>query len=112
MDPLFASLKLISIISNSENKFSEFISKYNKYYSTGEISYIVAGKEKVFREVKNRYFRFGIKKMDGISVRTRDFWFNLRKSNTENKIKLVIEGVDKNVVEENKKIIERIVRNG
>ena len=111
-DPLFASLKLISIISNSENKFSEFISKYNKYYSTGEISYIVAGKEKVFREVKNRYFRFGIKKMDGISVRTRDFWFNLRKSNTENKIKLVIEGVDKNVVEENKKIIERIVRNG
>ncbi len=93
--PLIMILKLLKYFSDSNKSVSACVALYNKYFSSGEINREVDDKEAVLEKIEKKYKDAKIFKLDGISVEYKDYWFNVRSSNTENKIRLNLEAVDK-----------------
>lgn len=71
--------------------WSEFVGAYKKYFKSPVISLVVSDKAWALKKVQDKYADLDIKFVDGISVYAPDFWFNLRPSNTEDKIKFTVE---------------------
>jgi phosphomannomutase len=84
-------LMIISLLSSEKIKLSEIADSLKKYYHSGEINTEVQDKEAVFKRIKEKYFNYNIIELDGISIIGKDFWFNLRASNTEPLIRLNLE---------------------
>jgi phosphomannomutase len=79
---------------------SDLVKEFDKYHHSGEINYKVKNTSKAFLLVEQA-FSDPVKSLfiDGLSVYYDDFWFNLRKSNTENIVRLNAEAKSKgNVV--------------
>lgn len=92
-------LKLLTIFSTSDLPIAEQIAPYKKYFLSGEINRTVKDKEAVFKKIEEKYVSGKITKLDGISVDFPDFWFNVRGSNTEPKIRLNLEATSQELME-------------
>jgi phosphomannomutase len=89
---------------------SEYIKPYQKYFHSGEINSTVADKEAVFKKLEEKYSDAAINKLDGITIEYSDFWFNVRGSNTEPKLRLNLEAISKEIMEAKKKEVLHIIR--
>jgi phosphomannomutase len=107
-DGIFAGLRMIEILSNEKKKFSELVKMHDKYYSSGEISLPVKNAKKIL-EILKRSFTGEIENIDGVTITTDRFWFNVRPSNTEPMIRLIAEGCKKSEVESLVKKIKDII---
>ncbi|MGV8087019.1 MAG: hypothetical protein ACP5N1_05285 [Candidatus Woesearchaeota archaeon] len=104
---------------NSSKKLSSLWKKYDTYVDLGEINYTL--KDDTIAEKKInailKYYSINKKKLnvlniytiDGVSIVTRNYWFNVRSSNTEPLLRLRIEGKDKNILLDVKKELEKII---
>ncbi|MGE0793501.1 MAG: phosphomannomutase/phosphoglucomutase [Candidatus Woesearchaeota archaeon] len=77
----------------------------SKRISLEEKNYTVTDKNKVLELIEKEFSDDKIVKVDGLSVYGLNYFFNIRKSNTENVIRLNIEGLNNKIVSE---ILERI----
>lgn len=102
-------IKLLLLLSKSEKTLSEIIKPYNKYFHSGEINTSVEDKEAVFQRIKDNYKDGEILLLDGVSVNYKDFWFNVRGSNTEEKIRLNLEAINNNLLEEKTKEVLALI---
>lgn len=98
--PSIMILNLLTLFSESKQSVSDFIKPYNKYFFSGEINRTVANAEIVFNKILEKYSNGLITKLDGISVNYPDFWFNVRASNTEPKMRLNLEAINKEIMEQ------------
>lgn len=106
-----AFLILLQIISESEKKVSEIIKELSPYAKGAEINFEVKDKEKVLTQIKKRFSDGKQDFLDGITVEYRDWWFNVRPSNTEPLIRLTIEADTKELLEEKKKELTDLIKN-
>lgn len=107
--PSLMILKLLLIFSSSNKKISEQIKPFQKYYLSGEINRQVEDKEAVLNALERKYQDGKINKLDGLSVNYDDFWFNVRASNTEAKIRLNLEAITPEImVKKRDEILELI----
>lgn len=97
--PSLMILKLLILFSASEKTVSEQIDSYKKYFLSGEINRTVADKNSVFKTIKEKYADGKINELDGVTVEYSDFWFNVRGSNTEPKIRLNLEAISQEIME-------------
>ena len=112
-DGLFAALKMISLLSKAGQKLSELIFPLMKYYDTGEINFKVKNKDNVLEYIDKKYSDKLKIKLDGISIYTNDYWFNVRKSNTEPLIRLKLETTNQKILEKiAKKLKKEIIEAG
>ena len=96
---LMAFLCVIKILAEKKKPFSELARPFRKYFQSGEINVKIANRKSEIAEgrriFKNLERRFGgrcrISKLDGLSADCGDFWFNVRKSNTEPMLRLNFE---------------------
>lgn len=93
------SLEVLNVLSQEDRTLSECIEEFNKYYKCEETNFEVTNKEEVLSALKKEYSNALMKKLDGITFTFDDWWFNVRCSNTENKIRLNLEGNTKNIFE-------------
>jgi phosphomannomutase len=103
-------LKLLLIFSSSNLSVAEQISAYKKYFLSGEINRVVDNQEFIFQQITNKYKDGKITRLDGISVEYPDFWFNVRGSNTEPKIRLNLEAVTQKLMEEKRDEILALIK--
>ena len=108
--PVIMILKLLQEFSQSGKTAAEFIKPYKKYYHSGEINSVVENKEAVFAKIEKMYQDGRINKLDGITVEYSDFWFNVRGSNTEPKLRLNLEAKTKEIMEEKRDEVLKIIR--
>ena len=108
--PNIVILKLLQEFSNSNIPVSEQIKPYKKYFLSGEINREVEDKEKIFKALEKKYKSGKINKLDGISVSFKDFWFNVRGSNTENKMRLNLEATNEKVLQQKIKEVLDIIK--
>lgn len=108
--PGIVILKLLREFSSRPESLAEQIKPYEKYFHSGEINRTVKDKEKIFKLLEKKYHNGKINRLDGLTVVYRDFWFNVRASNTENKMRLNLEAVSKKIMEEKKKEVLKIMR--
>ena len=93
-------LKLLSVFSANNESIAEQVKPYQKYFLSGEINRSVDDIQKVFTDIEEAYADGEITKLDGLSVAYPDFWFNVRASNTEPKMRLNLEATSPEKMEE------------
>jgi len=107
--PIIVIGKLLQEFSESGIKVSEYIKKYDIYFHSGEINTTVNNKQKVLNAIEEKYKDGKINKLDGITVEYEDFWFNVRESNTEEKVRLNLEArTKKTMIEKRDEVLEII----
>ena len=109
---LLAVLLIIQILNKENKKISELIEPFQKYFPSEETNFKVKDKDKAVWKVINSFKNYKkIEKIDGISLYFKDFWFNIRKSNTEDLLRLTIEADSKEKLKEITKIIKNLIKN-
>ena len=91
-------LIFLKILSEKNITSSELVQNYNFKPSSGEINYIVEDVETSLKKIENS-FEGEFDKLDGISYFSRDFWFNVRGSNTEPMLRLNAEAADQKTLD-------------
>jgi len=98
-DALYVALRLLRILANTDKSLSDLIENYPKTFSTPETRFDVeeVRKFKIIDEVKNRLQNIEGKiiDIDGIRVETKEGWFLMRASNTQNQLTCRAEAVSK-----------------
>jgi len=91
---MLAALHAISVLGNTTEPLSEILRPYNRYSDSGEINSRVVDAQKSISIVKAAFeTRVGVSLdyLDGMTVSEKDWWFNLRASNTEPLLRLNVE---------------------
>ncbi len=109
--PSIIILKLLAYFSKQNEPVSLHLKKYKKYFHSGEINREVKDKEAVFNKIEEVFADAKISKLDGISVELDDYWFNVRGSNTEEKVRLNLEANNEDLVEEKTEEVLRLIEN-
>jgi phosphomannomutase len=86
-----AFARVLSILSAQDKPLSQVMMKYHRYSQSGEINFRVEDKDGKIRELAEAYKSGEIDYLDGITVDNGDWWFNVRKSNTEPLLRLNLE---------------------
>ncbi len=99
----------IEILSQSGQKFSDFLTKYRRHRPSGEINFKVEDKGKVLSALDEKYASLAdsTDKLDGYTVWYKDWWFNVRPSNTQPLLRLNVE-VNDPKLDINKKVEELV----
>ncbi len=109
-DSAFYALRLMieALDKNLESKLSDLARPFLKYFNSGEINLCLSSSDdwqKILAILKERYKDGRQNFEDGILVEYENWWFNLRPSNTEPVVRLVVEAKDKEIFEKKKKEI-------
>lgn len=107
-DAIYASCRLLQIISNSDQKLSQMLADVPKTYSTPEIRVECADEEKfsIIEELKT-YFKksYEVIEVDGARIVFSDGWGLVRASNTQPVLVLRFEAGSESGLTEIKKIV-------
>ena len=103
-------LKLLILFSESDLPISEQVKPYKKYFLSGEINRNVEDKNSVFAAIEKKYSDGGINKLDGVTISYPDFWFNVRGSNTEAKIRLNLEAISQEIMEKKRDELLELIK--
>ncbi len=94
---MLAALHALAALAEADVPLSELLAQYEPYVHSGEINTDVADPAAVLAELRAAYGeRDGVNldDLDGLTVSHRDWWFNVRPSNTEPLLRLNAEGAD------------------
>jgi len=108
--PLVLLVKFLQFVSEQDKPLSKIIAPYKKYYHSGEINSEVQDKQGVMDRLIERYQDAEISRLDGVTITYNDYWFNVRPSNTEPKLRLNLEAVSPEVMEEKRDEVLAIIR--
>lgn len=108
--PIIVTGKLLEEFSQSGQTVAEYIEPLKRYHHSGEINSEVEDKQRVFDTLEKKYSDGEINKLDGITVEYPDFWFNVRGSNTEEKVRLNLEAKDEKTMQEKRDEVLQVIR--
>lgn len=108
MIPFFIVLEKLSV---GDKKLSQLSKDYREtYFISGEINSEVADPIEIINEVENKYKDGRIEHIDGLSVEYSNWRFNLRPSNTESLLRLNVEAKTKDLMEEKRDEILKLIK--
>jgi len=108
---IIAALLVAELMSLKNKKLSELYDEYDKYKSSQEINFIVDDKEKVMKAIEAEFkdSADSVDWLDGVSVWFKEYWFNVRASNTEPLLRLNVEADNSQLLEEKiKELVSKI----
>lgn len=87
-----ALVKFANLLCRTGKSAGELTDPLRRYFSTGELNYKVTDIPSVLKKIKNIYSINGkLFELDGISGEYSDWRFNIRSSNTEPMLRLMVE---------------------
>lgn len=107
---IIALLILLKVIGESNKKLSEMVKEYFIYEISTEINFKVRDKEGIIKKIKEKYSDGKQDFLDGITIEFKDWWFNVRPSNTEPLLRLTVEADTKRLLEEKKKELSSFLK--
>ncbi|MER7910320.1 MULTISPECIES: phosphomannomutase/phosphoglucomutase [unclassified Streptomyces] len=94
---MLAALHVLAALGGQQGTLSELVAAYDRYASSGEINSTVADQAASTARVRAAYEGgegITLDELDGLTVTSADWWFNLRASNTEPLLRLNVEARD------------------
>ncbi len=82
---------MLNIISQAGKPLSSLIEPLKRYSSSGEMNFHVDDKDGMLKELTRKYSQGKSDDLDGLTVQFKDWWFNIRPSNTEPLLRLNVE---------------------
>lgn len=113
-----ACLIILGVLSDLKKKglsVSEVISNIAKYQNSGEINFVIEKKKEAMDFVRDHfmnteeylaYFDF-----DGYRVEFKDWWFNIRPSNTEPYLRFLAEASSKELLDQKVSKVKELLKN-
>lgn len=97
---MLAALYALTELFGTTKPLSELLKPYNRYIASGEINTVVKDIPSKLQKIINEYSKdHEIDELDGITVTGKNYWFNVRASNTEPLLRLNVEGDTKAIME-------------
>ena len=97
---MLAALYALTELFGTTKPLSELLKPYNRYIASGEINTVVKDIPSKLQTIINEYSKdHEIDELDGITVTGKNYWFNVRASNTEPLLRLNVEGDTKAIME-------------
>ena len=94
---MLAALHVLAALGGQDGPLSTLVSSYDRYSGSGEINSTVADQAASTAKVSAAYASLDgvtLDHLDGLTVSSADWWFNLRPSNTEPLLRLNVEARD------------------
>lgn len=104
-----AFIKVLNILSRTGMPLSTLVTPFFQYERSGELSYTVTDKAQMLRAIAYAFRDAKISRLDGITVEYPDAWFNIRASQTEPLVRVVIEASTKERLEKLKRKVGKFV---
>jgi phosphomannomutase len=98
-------VEVLNELREKGRPLSELIAPLERYHATGEINFHVDDKEGMIRHLAEVFSDGEIDSLDGITVQFEDWWFNVRPSNTEPLLRMVLEARTRDLMEEKKALL-------
>lgn len=99
-----AFIAVCNALTRSNRSLGQLLEPLNIYASSGERNFRNEDKEGTFKKLLDTYRDAEIDQLDGVTVQYRDWWFNLRASNTEPLLRLNMEAANDTLL--NQKLAE------
>ena len=81
---MLAALYALAELMDTDKSLSEILDSFDRYFSSGEINTQVKDASKSIKLIRKKYEKENeIDELDGLTVTSEKWWFNLRPSNTE-----------------------------
>ncbi|MGW5256984.1 phosphomannomutase/phosphoglucomutase [Streptomyces sp. NPDC004012] len=94
---MLAALHVLAALGEQDGPLSQLVAEYDRYAGSGEINSTVDDQQGRLAAIRAAYEgREGVTldELDGLTVSTADWWFNVRPSNTEPLLRLNAEAKD------------------
>jgi phosphomannomutase len=99
---MLAALHTLSALSDTDRSLSELLVDFERYVVSGEINSTVDDPAGIAADIEAAYADTdgaAVDHLDGLTVTTDDWWFNVRPSNTEPLLRLNVEGKDEQTMQ-------------
>jgi phosphomannomutase len=105
-------LLMLELLSKRGQKLSEILRPFReRFFITGELNTPVEDVDAKLRELEDRFGAEGrVSHLDGLSVDTDDWHFNVRPSNTEPLLRLNLEALDQELMERKRDEVLAVIR--
>jgi phosphomannomutase len=107
---MIAALLVLERLSESAIPLSELLAPYRRYHDSGEINSEVVDQEGRIEAVARAFADGKQDRLDGLTVEYRDWWFNVRPSNTEALLRLNVEARTEELLEEKTREVLSVIR--
>ncbi|MFN7964674.1 MAG: phosphomannomutase/phosphoglucomutase [Acidobacteriota bacterium] len=107
---LLALFRVLNILDARGVSLSHAIKPLQRYPSSGEVNSKVPFVAAVLQRLEDKYRDGRQTKLDGLKVSYPDWWFNVRPSNTEPLLRLVLEADSQTLMEQKREELLAIIR--
>jgi phosphomannomutase len=107
--PLLSVVEVLNLLRETGKPLSELVRPLKRYAKSPEINFEVEDKQEKMDELARRYSDAEIDYLDGITFSYPDWWANVRPSNTEPFLRLVLEAKTAEQLEEKKRELFEIL---
>ena len=114
---ILASLLILHVVNKLKEEgknISDLISEIKKYHNSGEINFTIEKKTEAIDMLRKTLTRnerpTAVYDFDGYRIEFEDWWFNIRPSNTEPYLRLLVEAKSKSLLSEKLAIIKKLLK--
>jgi phosphomannomutase len=114
---MVASLLLLRVLSKKKAEglsVSQYLKTIVKYANSGEINFKIENKEKAIKELTEHFKQqenaLKIMDFDGYRIEFEHWWFNIRSSNTEPYLRLIVEATTQELLNKKLEEAQRILK--
>ena len=105
-----AFIMLANLICKKNRPVHELVKPLRKYCSSGEINSRVADVKPILDAIRKKFADGNMFELDGVSSEYPDWWFNVRASNTEPLLRLIVEADTPELMAEKRDLLLKIIR--
>lgn len=108
--PIFVIAQLLLLRCQMNKPMSEIWKPHQKYAQSGEINFEVNDKQGMMDKLAKKYADGKVSKLDGIKVEFKDWWFNVRPSNTEPFLRLNLEADTEELMKQKVEEVSKLIK--
>ena len=108
---MIAFLVCLELLSIEDRDLHEMIGDIDPYFRSGEINSKVELIEQKIKEISEKYSDCKQDRLDGLTIRFPEYWFNLRASNTEPLLRLNVEANSQEILDKKVEELLNIINN-
>ncbi len=105
-------IHVLNVLSQVRKPLSELLKPLKRYYATGEVNFDVEDKDGALKRLEAAFKDGRQDTLDGLTVEYDDWWFNVRASNTEPKLRLNLEATTLSRMEEKRDAVIGVIKAG
>lgn len=100
---------VLAVMTREGKKLSKIIQEIKRSYESGEFNFKVTNASVILEKLKEKYSDGTLSDLDGVAISYPDWRFNVRSSNTEPLLRLNVEALTKERMEEKKAELIKLI---